>query len=194
MSPPLAWLAAIAALVLLWLLLVYNTLVTKRNAVNNAESGVDVQLKKRFDLIPNLVAAVKGYMTHESALLERLTAIRAEALAAPPARCAPLSDEAARAMETVFAAVYSDSQQDARYVLSPALMDRLTQLGRKHRGLRAAFHDGCIALALPDAPAYLRKTSASTAEALAAALLRSISPYVSLVASLDLNTRIWTKE
>ena len=91
-------------------------------------------------------------------------------------------------------AVYSDSQQDARYVLSPALMDRLTQLGRKHRGLRTAFHDGCIALALPDAPAYLRKTSASTAEALAAALLRSIAPYVSLVSALDLNTRIWTKE
>lgn len=90
-------------------------------------------------------------------------------------------------------AVYSDSQQDARYVLSPALLDRLAQLGRKHRGLRAAFHDGCVALALPDAPPYLRKTSAATAESLADALLRSIAPYVSLVTALDLNTRIWTK-
>ena len=91
-------------------------------------------------------------------------------------------------------AVYSDSQQDARYVLSPAMLERLTELGRKYRGLRAAFHDGCIALALPNAPSYLRKTSAPTAEALAAALLRSIAPYVGLVAKLDLNTRIWTKE
>lgn len=91
-------------------------------------------------------------------------------------------------------AVYSDAQQDARYVLSPALLDRLTTLGRKYRGLRAAFHDGCIALALPDAPPYLRKTSATTAESLASALLRSIAPYVGLVETLDLNTRIWTKE
>lgn len=91
-------------------------------------------------------------------------------------------------------AVYSDSQQDARYVLSPALLERLATLGRKHRGLRAAFHDGCIALALPDARPYLRKSPATSAEALAAALLRSIAPYVGLVETLDLNTRIWTKE
>ena len=44
------WLGGIAAVVLLWLLIVYNTLVSKRNAVKNAESGVDVQLKKRFEL------------------------------------------------------------------------------------------------------------------------------------------------
>lgn len=91
-------------------------------------------------------------------------------------------------------AVYSDSQQDARYVLSPALVERLTKLGKTHRGLRAAFHDGCVALALPDKPPYLRKTSAPNAEALASDLLRSIAPYVGLVEALDLNTRIWTKE
>ncbi len=91
-------------------------------------------------------------------------------------------------------AVYSDSQQDARYVLSPTLLERLATLGKTHRGLRAAFHDGCIALALPSAPPYLRKSPAATAEALAAALLRSIAPYVGLVGTLDLNTRIWTKE
>ena len=91
-------------------------------------------------------------------------------------------------------AVYSDSQQDARYVLSPALLARLTALGRKHRGLRAAFHDGCVALALPDKGPYLRKSPATSAEGLAAALLSSIAPYVGLVGALDLNTRIWTKE
>ena len=91
-------------------------------------------------------------------------------------------------------AVYSDSQQDARYVLSPALLERLTELGKTLRGLRASFHDGCIALALRDKPPYLRKSPATTAESLAATLLRSISLYVGLVAKLDLNTRIWTKD
>ena len=91
-------------------------------------------------------------------------------------------------------AVYSDSQQEARYVLSPALLERLAKLARTHRGLRAAFHDGCIALALPGKPPYLRKTATTSAESLASALLRSIAPYVGLVQDLDLNTRIWTKE
>ena len=77
---PGGWIGIVAAVVLVWLLIVYNTLVSKRNAVKNAESGVDVQLKKRFELIPNLVATVKGYMAHERGLLERLVAIRSEAL------------------------------------------------------------------------------------------------------------------
>ena len=102
---PAWWLGGVAAVVLLWLLVVYNTLVTKRNAVKNAESGMDVQLKKRFELIPNLVATVKGYMAHERGLLERLVAIRSEALAADSGKRAELSGEAGRAMETVFAAV-----------------------------------------------------------------------------------------
>ena len=102
---PAWWAGGIAAAVLLWLLIVYNTLVSKRNAVKNAESGMDVQLKKRFELIPNLVATVKGYMAHERGLLERLDAIRAEALAANAGRRAVLSGEAGRAMEIVFAAV-----------------------------------------------------------------------------------------
>jgi hypothetical protein len=91
-------------------------------------------------------------------------------------------------------AVYSDSQQDARYVLSPSLMERLTALGKKHRNLRAAFFGGAVALALPGGKPYLAKTASETAEGLAASLLTSIAPYVGLVRDLDLNTRIWTKE
>ncbi|MBQ7252640.1 MAG: DUF3137 domain-containing protein [Kiritimatiellae bacterium] len=91
-------------------------------------------------------------------------------------------------------AVYSDSQQDARYVLSPSLLERLTALAKKHRGLRAAFFGGEVVLALPGKGAYLAKTAAETAEGLAASLLAGIAPYVGLVRDLDLNTRIWTKE
>lgn len=58
----------------------YNSLIGKKNQVEYALSGVDVQLKKRHDLIPNLVATVKQYMEHERALLERITELRAQAL------------------------------------------------------------------------------------------------------------------
>lgn len=57
----------------------YNSLVTKRTMANESFSGVDVQLKRRADLIPNLVETVKGYMTHESKTLENVTAMRARA-------------------------------------------------------------------------------------------------------------------
>lgn len=54
----------------------YNGLVTKRNQVENAFAGIDVQLKKRYDLIPNLVESVKGYMKHEESVLTRLAQLR----------------------------------------------------------------------------------------------------------------------
>lgn len=65
---------------------IYNGLVARRNAVANAFASTDAQLQKRYDLVPNLVAAVKGYATHERELLERIVQLRNEALAAPRAQ------------------------------------------------------------------------------------------------------------
>lgn len=59
--------------------ILYNSVVGCRNAVDNAFSSIDVMLKKRADLIPNVVATVKQYMQHEAGLLERITALRAQA-------------------------------------------------------------------------------------------------------------------
>lgn len=61
--------------------IMYNSLIGKKNQVEYAFSGIDVQLKKRHDLIPNLVATVKQYMEHERGLLERITELRARATA-----------------------------------------------------------------------------------------------------------------
>lgn len=66
-------------LVVILYVALYNSLIGKKNQVEYALSGVDVQLKKRHDLIPNLVATVKQYMEHERALLERITELRAQA-------------------------------------------------------------------------------------------------------------------
>ncbi|MHB8574584.1 MAG: LemA family protein [Dehalococcoidia bacterium] len=79
--------AAIVVVVVVLLLLflaigTYNGLISKRNRVRNAWSQIDVQLKRRHDLIPNLVNAVKGYMQHESGVLEQVTQARAAAIAA----------------------------------------------------------------------------------------------------------------
>lgn len=72
----------IGVLVVLFLLIVglYNSLVRRKNDVENAFASVDVMLKKRYDLIPNLVETVKNYMKHEKSLLTELTALRAQAV------------------------------------------------------------------------------------------------------------------
>jgi LemA protein len=60
-------------------ILIYNSLVRKKNQVENAFAGIDAMLKKRYDLIPNLVAAVKQYMVHEAGTLTEITNLRAKA-------------------------------------------------------------------------------------------------------------------
>lgn len=69
-------LIAVAALVV-WVIYAYNRLVTLRFRVDEASSDIDVQSKRRYDLIPNLVETVKGYMAHEKGVLENVTAARA---------------------------------------------------------------------------------------------------------------------
>lgn len=60
----------------------YNGLIARKNQVENAFGSIDAMLKKRYDLVPNLVASVKQYMTHERDLLERVTALRTQAMGA----------------------------------------------------------------------------------------------------------------
>lgn len=61
-------------------ILIYNSLIGKKNQVENIFAGVDTVLKKRFDLIPNLVASVSQYMEHEKSTLEKVTELRAQAM------------------------------------------------------------------------------------------------------------------
>ncbi len=75
MSTPLI----IAIVVVIILVLMYNSLVSKKNQVENIFASIDTQLKKRYDLIPNIVASVSKYMEHEKSLLEEVTKLRAEA-------------------------------------------------------------------------------------------------------------------
>lgn len=75
--------AVVLIAVMLWAIKVYNGLVHLSNLKNEAWSGVDVQLKRRFDLVPNLVETVKGYAKHEEGTLEKVIAARSAISQAP---------------------------------------------------------------------------------------------------------------
>jgi len=70
----------IVVLLTLWLIAAYNGFVTLRNRAQEAWADIEVQLKRRYDLIPNLVSTVKGYATHESSAFEKVTEARARAM------------------------------------------------------------------------------------------------------------------
>ncbi len=90
-------LLAIVVVLALWAVGIYNGLVTGRNAFKNAFAQIDVQLQRRFDLIPNLVETVKGYITHERETLEAVTAARTAAMSGLAAAKASPGDPAAMA-------------------------------------------------------------------------------------------------
>ena len=75
-------LLAVAALAVLSIVGIYNSLIGLRNQVKNSWSQIEVQLKRRHDLIPNLIDSVKGYMQHERGTLETLTKARSQAMSA----------------------------------------------------------------------------------------------------------------
>lgn len=75
-------LLGIVGVVVLWIIVAYNGLVRLKNRVEEAWSDIDVQLKRRYDLIPNLVNTVKGYASHESGVFEKVTEARSRAMSA----------------------------------------------------------------------------------------------------------------
>lgn len=94
----------VLAVLVLWFILAYNSFIRLRNRINNAWSQIDVQLKRRFDLIPNLVEAVKGYMKHEKSTLKELTAARTEFMKAKsPPQMAKAEGHLAGALKSIFA-------------------------------------------------------------------------------------------
>lgn len=99
------WIALIVIVVLVVLIIaLYNGLVVARQKVRNAWSQIDVQLQRRFDLIPNLVESVKGYMTHEKEVLSKVTELRTSwASASSVGEKAKLDNELSGALKTIMA-------------------------------------------------------------------------------------------
>jgi len=81
MGPLLVVVGIIVLLPLIYVIATYNTLVALRNHIRDAWANVDTELKRRYDLIPNLVATVKGYAAHEKEVFERVTQLRTQCMA-----------------------------------------------------------------------------------------------------------------
>ena len=79
---PLIIIAVVLVLLIIFVIGAYNSLIRLRNQVDNAWSQIDVQLKRRHDLIPNLVETAKGYMQHERETFETITKARSQAMGA----------------------------------------------------------------------------------------------------------------
>ena len=104
----MAWvLVAIVVLLVLWLVFTYNGLVSARNRTQEAWSEIDVELKRRHDLIPNLVNTVQGYMGHERGTLEAVTNARAGAVSAgatgDPAKIGQAENILSQSLRSLFA-------------------------------------------------------------------------------------------
>ena len=94
----------VVILIIVWVIGMYNGLVTARQKVENAWSQIDVQLQRRFDLIPNFVETVKGYMTHESETFEKIAQLRTSwANSSSVGEKANLDGELTSALKTIMA-------------------------------------------------------------------------------------------
>lgn len=78
---PLVVVGVVVLVPVIFVIATYNTLVALRNHIQDAWSNIDTELKRRYDLIPNLVATVKGYAAHEKEVFERVTQLRAQCMA-----------------------------------------------------------------------------------------------------------------
>ncbi|HSG98690.1 MAG TPA: LemA family protein [candidate division Zixibacteria bacterium] len=97
-------LLGLATLIVMWAVMIYNTLVRLRNTVRSSWSDIDVQLKKRYNLVPNLVETVKGYARHESSVFEKVTEARTLAMSAgAPGEQAAADNIFAGALKSLFA-------------------------------------------------------------------------------------------
>ncbi len=95
---------AVLAAVVIWIIAVYNGLIKLKNRVDEAWSDIDVQLKRRYNLIPNLVSTVKGYAAHEKELFEKVTEARANAMKAEaPAEKEKAENMLSGALKSLFA-------------------------------------------------------------------------------------------
>ena len=133
----------IIVVVAIWLIAVYNGLIKLKNQVDEGWSDIDVQLKRRHDLIPNLVETVKGYAKHERELFENVTKARTAAMSAKaPAEMAKSENMLTGALKSLFAVAenYPDLKANQNFL---KLQDELTDTENKIQAARR-FYNGVV--------------------------------------------------
>ena len=136
----------VVVIIALWLLMTYNGLVTLRNRVREAWSQIDVQLKRRSSLIPNLVEAVKGYVKHEKGVLTDVTKARTALMDAKnPHEAAKADNMLTGALKSLFAVAeaYPDLKASANF---KALQDELSDTETKVAASRQFYNTNVLDL------------------------------------------------
>jgi len=138
---PVYILLGLAVVLVLFIVAVYNGLIRLRNAVKNAWSQIDVQLKRRHDLIPNLIETCKGYMEHERGTLENITKLRNLAAGAKSVgESAQAEGELTQALSNFFVVVenYPDLKANQNFL---SLQEELTSTENKIGFARQLYND-----------------------------------------------------
>ncbi len=137
---------ALVVLVLLYVIVTYNGLVRLRNRIQNAWAQIDVQLRRRYDLIPNLVETVKGYAAHEKSTLEAVTQARANAINAQgPVDQARAENMISGALKSLFAVseAYPDLKANQNFL---ALQEELSGTEGRISYARQYYNDAVLRL------------------------------------------------
>lgn len=137
----------VVALIVLWVIAMYNGFIKARIKIDNSWSDINVFLKKRFDLIPNLVTTVKGYAAHESQTLEKVIQARNAAINVPPGdvgKVAQANDALGGALRGLLAVAesYPDLKANQNFLhLQQTLHDIENDLGNSRRYYNATVRD-----------------------------------------------------
>jgi len=136
----------VGVIIVLWVVAMYNGLIRKKNEVENAFGGMDVQLKKRYDLIPNLISTVKQYMTHEKDLLTKVTELRGKAMSGNVSteEKVDLDNQITGAMKGIMVAVesYPDLKSNTNFLNLQRTMNEVeSQISAARRAYNASVTD-----------------------------------------------------
>jgi LemA protein len=144
MTVVLIVIGVLVVLALLWAMFGYNGLVSRRNRVDGAWSQIDVQLKRRHDLIPNLVETVKGYAAHERGTFEAVTSARANAISAQgPEQQAQAENQLTGALKSLFAVAeaYPDLKANQNFL---QLQEEVTSTEDRIAYARQFYNDSVV--------------------------------------------------
>ena len=122
---------------------IYNGLIGRRNRVQDAWAQIDVQLKRRYDLIPNLISTVKGYMKYEKSVLTQVTALRSSIVTGTAQQKAQANDQLSQALKSIFAVAenYPDLKASQTF---QNLQEELEWTENKIAFVRTAYNDNVM--------------------------------------------------
>jgi LemA protein len=129
----------VAAIVLAWFVVIYNSLVRSQNVVKDAWADIDTELKKRYDLVPNLVLIVQTYASHEKSVFETVTQLRVQAMQKSGVAKAGAEDQFSGAIKSLFAVAenYPDLKASQNFI---QLQSDLTNIENDIQSARAYYN------------------------------------------------------